>query len=128
MSTTPTNKEPPMTTTRQLVATATDGLTLTANQTNVLVYAARQLQSATDHLARLLAATSRRLAEATEDLNKGIRINELGVLQSAGLDVDRAAAVRQERVEGLLALTEALGLDPTTGQGLAQRLCRPTAA
>lgn len=117
-----------MTTTRQLVATATDGLALTANQTNVLVYAARQLQSATDHLARLLAATSRRLAEAAEGLNKGLRINELGVLQSAGLDVDRAAAVRQERVEGLLALTEALGLDPTTGQGLVQRLCRPTAA
>jgi hypothetical protein len=75
-----------MTSTRQLVATATDGVALTANQTNVLVYAARQLQSATDNLARLLAATSRRLAEAVEALNEGLRVNELGVLQSAGLD------------------------------------------
>jgi hypothetical protein len=117
-----------MTSTRQLVATATDGVALTANQTNVLVYAARQLQSATDNLARLLAATSRRLAEAVEALNEGLRVNELGVLQSAGLDVDRAAAVRQERVDGLLALAEALGLDAAKGQGLAQRLCRPTSA
>jgi mevalonate kinase len=117
-----------MTSTRQLVATATDGVALTANQTNVLVYAARQLQSATDNLARLLAATSRRLAEAVEALNEGLRVNELGVLRSAGLDVDRAAAVRQERVDGLLALAEALGLDAAKGQGLAQRLCRPTSA
>lgn len=117
-----------MTSTRQLVATATDGLDLTANQADVLSYAARQLQSATDQLARLLAATSRRLAEAVDALNDGRRVNELGILQSAGLDVDRAAAVRQERVDGLLALAEALGLYPTTAQGLAQRLCRPTAS
>lgn len=117
-----------MTSIRQLVATATDGLALTDRQTDVLGDAARQLQYATDHLARLLDATSRRLAEAVDALNEGLRINELGVLQSAGLDVDRAAAVRQERVYGLLSLADALGLDPTTGHGLAQRLCRPTAA
>ena len=66
--------------------------------------AQRRFETVNEDIVRKAHEVTHRSAEAVDGVEGGLNVNSLGTLQSAGPDLDRLCAVRQERLDALREL------------------------
>lgn len=98
-----------MTTPRQLATSAQATYEYTDRQADALADALRSVNRVNADLEGALGELGRRVEGATNALGAGAKLNPLGVIQGAALDVDRLCAVRDERIQQLVLVLVALG-------------------
>jgi hypothetical protein len=101
-----------MTTTQTLVNQLKGGMSLTADQESVVHQTLRDVVRAEGQLRQGIASVQDDLRAVTANLDRGLAINELGVLRWH--DVDRLVAVRHERINALVGVLVACGVNEPT--------------